>query len=56
MVRCYKCFKVGYLVFVCCSKDERKKGRVYKVYVLEFGNDECENDDELGIYFLYLFD
>ena len=54
--RCYKCSKVGHLASVCRSKDERKKGRVHKVHVSESGNDECENDDELGIYCLYSLD
>ncbi|XP_068707224.1 uncharacterized protein [Montipora foliosa] len=54
--RCYKCSKVGHLASVCRSKDERKKGRVHKVHVSESGNDECENDDELGIYSLYSLD
>ena len=51
--RCYKCSEVGHLASVCCSKEESKKGRVYKVDVSESGNGECEDDDELGIYSLY---
>ena len=39
--------------FSFSSKDERKKGKVHKVDVSESGNDECKNDDELGIYSLY---
>ena len=54
--KCYKCSKVGHLASVCRSKDERKKGRVHKVHVSESGNNECENDDELGIYSLYSLD
>ena len=51
--KCYKCSKVGHLASVCRSKDDRKKGRVQKVHVSESGNNDCENDDELGIYSLY---
>ena len=54
--KCYKCSKVGHLASVCRSKDDRKKGRVQKVHVSESGNNDCENDDELGIYFLYSLD
>ena len=42
--------------FSFSSKDERKKGKVHKVDVSESGNDECKNDDELGIYSLYSLD
>jgi len=35
---------------------KKKKGRVHKVHVSESGNDECGNDDELGIYSLYSLD
>ena len=54
--KCYKCSKVGHIASVCRSKDERKKGRVHKVHVSESGSDECESDDELGIYSLYSLD
>jgi len=44
------------LASVSHSKDEKKKSRVHEVHVSESGNDECENDDELGIYPLYSLD
>ena len=54
--KCYKCSEIGHLACVCSSKDEGKKGKVHSVQALASGNDEGQNDKELGIYSLHLHD
>ena len=38
--KCYKCSKIGHLASVCRSKDERKKGKAYRVQDSESGNND----------------
>ena len=56
--KCYKCSKVGHLASVFRSKDEKGKGKVYHLQASEscFEPAHENNNDELGIYSLYLFD
>ena len=48
--------KIGHLTSFCHSKDERKKGKIHSVQASASGIDECQNNDEFGIYSLRLFD
>ena len=46
--------KIGHLTSFCHSKDERKKGKIHSVQASISGIDECQNNDEFGIYSLRL--
>ena len=46
--------KIGHLTSFCHSKDERKKGKIHSVQASASGIDECQNNDEFGIYSLRL--